>query len=147
MVQPLETIFALAQANIRLGLKLTETWRESGRKLLELSGRGASEVADETRAALTTGLSGKEGVSVNKFNSHLQDLFSEVETVRVAAAAQVEEAVGDWRKNLGNAVSVDPNAAFETLMKPWLVLATPATPWPVPKRADDGSKPAQQGRK
>src|SRR3546814_15459352 len=53
MAQPLVTMLALTQANMRLALKLAETWRESGQKIIEIGGRGASEVAEETRAAIS----------------------------------------------------------------------------------------------
>src|SRR3546814_20912163 len=53
MAQPLVTMLALTQANMRLALKLAETWRASGQKIIEIGGRGASEVADETRAAIS----------------------------------------------------------------------------------------------
>lgn len=53
MAQPLDAMLALAQANMRLALKLAETWRESGQTIIEIGGRGASEVAEETRAAIS----------------------------------------------------------------------------------------------
>src|SRR3546814_17777362 len=54
MAQPIVTMLAQTQANMRLALKLAETWRESGQKSLEIGGRGKSEVTEETRNAITT---------------------------------------------------------------------------------------------
>lgn len=141
MAQPLENVVALAQANIRLGLKLAETWRESGQKLIELGTKGASEISEETRLALANGLSTEKTGSVNSVNGHWQDMLAEVEAVRTTTAQEIEAAVGDWRKSWAEALTIEPTLPVETLFKPWLALAQSVTPAPagekgaVPKKS------------
>ncbi|MFT3966935.1 MAG: hypothetical protein QM690_13740 [Sphingobium sp.] len=131
MAQPLENVVALAQANIRLGLKLAETWRESGQKLIELGTKGASEISEETRLALANGLSTEKAGTVNSVNGHWQDMLAEIEAVRTATAQEIETAVGDWRKSWAEALTVEPTTLpVETLFKPWLALVRPAAPSP-----------------
>lgn len=130
MAQPLENVVALAQANIRLGLKLAETWRESGQKLIELGTKGASEISEETRVALANSLSTENGASVNSVNGHWQDMLAEIEAVRTTTAQEIETAVGDWRKSLAEALTVEPTLPVETLFKPWLALVRTAAPAP-----------------
>src|SRR3546814_1866591 len=81
MAQPLVTMLALTQANMRLALKLAETWRESGQKIIEIGGRGASEVAEETRAAISKRAEG--GTVSLPTTGHLQDYLGELESLRV----------------------------------------------------------------
>ncbi|MDF0543929.1 hypothetical protein PX699_16375 [Sphingobium sp. H39-3-25] len=122
MAQPLDAMLALTQANMRLALKLAETWRESGQTIIEIGGRGASEVAEETRLAISKRA---EGGTVSLPNTgHLQDYLGELESLRVATAEKVEEAVADWRSSLSSTVTSSLNAKgatpFDTLFKPWL---------------------------
>src|SRR3546814_13743093 len=84
MAQPLVTMLALTQANMRLALKLAETWRESGQKIIEIGGRGASEVAEETHAAISKRAEG--GTVSLPTTGHLQDYLGELESLRVATA-------------------------------------------------------------
>lgn len=105
MAQPLENVLALAQANIRLGFKLAETWRESGQKLMELGTRGAAEIGEETRVALANGMPGDKGGSADSVDGHWQDLLAELEAVRAATAQKIETAVGDWRKSWADALT------------------------------------------
>jgi hypothetical protein len=124
MAQPLDTMLALTQANMRLALKLAETWRESGQTIIEIGGRGASEVAEETRAAISKKA---EGGAVSLPNTgHLQDYLGELESLRVATAKKVEEAVADWQNSLSSTVSssLDAKSAtpYDTLFKPWFTL-------------------------
>ncbi|MHA3790591.1 hypothetical protein [Sphingomonas sp. YL-JM2C] len=128
MAQPLENVAALAQANIRLGLKLAETWRESGKKLIALGTKGATEISEETRLALAHGLSPEKGASVNSVNGHWQDMLAEIEAVRATTAQEIEAAAGDWRKSWVDAMSVEPALPVETLFKPWLALVQSAAP-------------------
>src|SRR3546814_8433363 len=55
---------------------------------------------------------------------HLQDYLGELESLRVATAEKVEEAVAEWRNSLSSTVSssLDAKGAtpFDTLFKPWL---------------------------
>lgn|GEM_PF-1810186 len=124
MSQPLDTMLALTQANMRLALKLAETWRESGQTIIEIGGRGASEVAEETRAAISKRAEG--GTVALPNTGHLQDYLGELESLRVATAEKVEEAVADWRNSLSSTVSssLDAKGAtpFDTLFKPWFTL-------------------------
>ncbi|RIA46365.1 hypothetical protein DFR49_0906 [Hephaestia caeni] len=128
MAQPLENVVALAQANIRLGLKLAETWRESGQKLIELGTKGASEISEEARLALANSVSTEKTVSVNSVNGHWQDMLAEIEAVRTTTAQEIETAVGDWRKSWAEALTVEPTLPVETLFKPWLALVGSAAP-------------------
>lgn len=130
MAQPLENVVALAQANIRLGLKLAETWRESGQKLIELGTKGASELSEEARLALANSVSTDKQASVNSVNGHWQDMIGEIEAVRAATAQDIEAAVGDWRKSWAEALTVEPTLPVEALFKPWLALVRSATPTP-----------------
>ncbi|ETI64585.1 hypothetical protein C100_06725 [Sphingobium sp. C100] len=130
MAQPLENVVALAQANIRLGLKVAETWRESGQKLIELGMKGASEIGEEARLALANGLASEKSVSVNSVNGHWQDMLAEIEAVRTATAQEMETAVSDWRKSWTDALTVAPALPVETLFKPWLALVASAAPTP-----------------
>jgi uncharacterized protein (DUF1697 family) len=93
MTQPLENVLALAFANVRLGLKLAETWRESGQNLMELATRGAAEISEETGVALVASMSADKGATVNSVNGHWQDLLAEVEAVRDATAREIETAL------------------------------------------------------
>ncbi|BAV63250.1 hypothetical protein [Sphingobium cloacae] len=122
MAQRLENVVALAQANIRLGLKLAETWRESGQKLIELGTKGASEIGEEARLVLANGLSSEKSASMNSVNGHWQDMLAEIEAVRTATAQDIESAVGDWRKSWAEALTVEPVLPVEGLFKPWLAL-------------------------
>lgn len=128
MAQPLENVVALAQANIRLGLKLAETWRESGQKLIELGAKGATEIGEETRLTLVNGLSPEKKASVNSVNGHWQDMLAEIEAVRTMTAQEIETAVGDWRKSWAEALTVEPVLPVEALFKPWLALVRSAMP-------------------
>lgn len=130
MAQPLENVVALAQANIRLGLNLAETWRESGQKLIELGTKGASELSEEARLALANSVSTDKQASVNSVNGHWQDMIGEIEAVRAATAQDIEAAVGDWRKSWAEALTVEPTLPVEVLFKPWLALVRSATPTP-----------------
>jgi hypothetical protein len=133
MAQPLENVVALAQANIRLGLKLAETWRESGQKLIELGTKGASELSEEVRLTLAAGLSREQGTTVSSVNGHWQDVLAEIEAVRSTTAQEIETAIGDWRKSWVDAVTLEPTLAVEQLFKPWLALVRSATPTTVPE--------------
>lgn len=133
MAQPLENVVALAQANIRLGLKLAETWRESGQKLIELGTKGASELSEEVRLTLAAGLSREQGTTVSSVNGHWQDVLAEIEAVRSTTAQEIETAIGDWRKSWVDAVTLEPTLAVEQLFKPWLALVRSATPTAVPE--------------
>lgn len=128
MAQPLENVVALAHANIRLGLKLAETWRESGQKLIELGTKGASEISEETRLAIANGLSPEKGASVNSVNGHWQDMLAEFEAVRTTTAQEIESAVGDWRKSWAEALMIEPTVPVEALLKPWLALVRSTAP-------------------
>lgn len=128
MAQPLENVVALAQANIRLGLKLAETWRESGQKLIELGTKGASEISEEARLAVANSVSTEKQVSVNSVNGHWQDMLGEIEAVRASTAQNIEAAVGDWRKSWAEALMVKPTVPVETLFKPWLALVRSTAP-------------------
>src|SRR3546814_14761619 len=97
MAQPLVTMLALTQANMRLALKLAETWRESGQKIIEIGGRGASEVAEETRAAISKRAEG--GTVSLPTPGHLQDYLGELESLRVATEEKAEEAVAEGPKS------------------------------------------------
>src|SRR3546814_5837434 len=88
---------------MRLALKLAETWRESGQKIIEIGGRGAYEVAEETRAAISKRAEG--GTVSLPTTGHLQDYLGELESLRVATAEKVEEAVAEWRNSLSSTVS------------------------------------------
>src|SRR3546814_12794172 len=105
---------------MRLALKLAETWRESGQKIIEIGGRGASEVAEETRAAISKRAEG--GTVSLPTTGHLQDYLGELDSLRVATAEKVEEAVAEWRNSLSSTVSssLDAKGAtpFDTLFKP-----------------------------
>jgi hypothetical protein len=138
MPQPLDNVLALAQANLRLGLKLAETWRESGQKLIELSGRGTSEIADEARLALTRGAADKDGTAATSVAGPWQDVIAEAETVRIATAQQIEAAVQDWQRSLSAAMTIDSGASFETFLKPWLAMTKPGT------GPSDKAPPAQE---
>ena len=124
MSQPLDNVLALTQANMRLALKLAETWRESGQKIIEIGGRGASEVAAETRAAISKRVEG--GVVSLPGTGPMQDYLGELETLRVGTAEKVEEAVADWRNSLSSTVSSSLDATgatpFDSLFKPWFTL-------------------------
>src|SRR3546814_9325157 len=88
MAQHLVTMLALTQANMRPALKLAETWRESGQKIIEIGGRGGSEVAEETRAAISKR---DEGGPVSwPPTGHWQDYRGEMEALRVETAGKVE---------------------------------------------------------
>ncbi|SEQ98738.1 hypothetical protein [Sphingobium sp. YR768] len=140
MAQPLENVVALAQANIRLGLKLAETWRESGQKLIELGTKGVAEIGEETRVALASSLSADKGTSVNSVNGHWQDMLAEVEAVRIATAQEMEAAVGDWRKSWAEALTLDANLPAETLFKPWLTMLQSVAPSPAPDKGVTAKK-------
>jgi hypothetical protein len=109
-------MLALTQANMRLALKLAETWRESGQKIIEIGGRGASEVAEETRAAISKRAEG--GTVALPNTGHLQDYLGELESLRVATAEKVEEAVADWRNGLSSTVSssLDAKARHHSIL-------------------------------
>ncbi len=130
MALPLENMLALTQANMGLALKLAETWRESGQKIIEIGGRGASEVAEDTRAAIAKRAKG--GTISLPGTGHLHDYLGEMETLRVATAEKVEEAVTDWRKSLSSTVSssfdVKDGTPLDALFKPWLALLQSAAP-------------------
>lgn len=126
MAQPLENVLALAQANIRLGLKLAETWRESGQRLIELGIKGTSEISEETCLALANGLSPEKKASLNSVNGHWQDTLAEIEAVRTTTAQEIETAVGDWRKSWVEALTAEPTLAVGALFKPWLEMARSA---------------------
>ncbi|WP_278393009.1 hypothetical protein [Sphingobium yanoikuyae] len=128
MAQPLENAAALVQANIRLGLKIAETWRESGQKLIELGTKGATEIGEEARLALANGLSPEKKASVNSVNGHWQDMLGEIEAVRTTTAQEIETAVGDWRKSWAAALTAAPIVPVEALFKPWLAMARSLTP-------------------
>lgn len=128
MAQPIENVVALAQANIRLGLKLAETWSASGQKLIELGTKGATEIGEETRLALANGLSPEKKASENSVNGHWQDMLAEIEAVRTTTAQEIETAVDDWRKSWAEALTVEPTLSVEALFKPWLTLVRSATP-------------------
>jgi len=140
MAQPLENVVALAQANIRLGLKLAETWRESSQKLIELGTKGASEIGEEARIAIANGLSPEKVTAVNSVNGHWQDLLAEIEAVRTNTAQDIETAIGDWRKSWADALTIEPTLPVETLFKPWLALVRSATP----PREPDKEAPAEK---
>lgn len=132
MAKPLENVVALAQANIRLGLKLAETWRESGQKLIELGTKGASEIGEEARIAIANGLSPEKVTAVNSVNGHWQDLLAEIEAVRTNTAQDIKTAVGDWRESWAEAVTAQPTFPVETLFEPWLALVRSAASSPRP---------------
>ncbi|SNT12331.1 hypothetical protein SAMN06295912_14416 [Sphingomonas laterariae] len=145
MAQPLENVVALAQANIRLGLQLAETWRGSGQKLIELGTKGASEIGEETRLTLAKSVSPDKGASVNSVNGHWQDMLAEIETVRTATAQEIEAAVGKWRKSWADALTVEPTLPVEALFKPWLALVRPTAPTPPAKaQAQEKHVPAKK---
>lgn len=133
MAEPFENVVALAQANIRLGLKLAETWRESGQKLIELGTKGASEISEEARLTLAAGLSREQAATVSSVNGHWQDLLAEIEAVRSTTAQEIETAIGDWRKSWADAVTLEPTLPVEQLFKPWLALVRSATPTTAPE--------------
>lgn len=128
MAQPLENAAALVQANIRLGLKIAETWRESGQKLIELGTKGVTEIGEEARLAVANGLSPEKKASVNSVNGHWQDMLGEIEAVRTTTAQEIETAVGDWRKSWAEALTGAPALPVEALFKPWLAMARSLTP-------------------
>jgi hypothetical protein len=140
MSQPLDNMLALTQANMRLALKLAETWRESGQKIIEIGGRGVSEVAEGTRAAIAKRTEG--GTASLPGTGHLQDYLGELESVRVATAERVEEAVADWRKNLSSTVSSGFDAKngspFDVFFKPWLSMLQGSAPAEKPDTTKTG---------
>ncbi|AOH87064.1 hypothetical protein AWL63_23020 (plasmid) [Sphingomonas panacis] len=130
MPQPLDNVLAVAQANMHLSLKLAETWRESGQKLMELGGRGVSEIADEARLALTKVSADKGGMPPASVTGHWQDVIAEAETVRIVTAQQIDAALQDWQESLSAAMSIEPGVSFETFVKPWLAMAKATTDLP-----------------
>jgi hypothetical protein len=65
-------------------------------------------------------------------SGHLHDYLGELETLRVATAEKMEEAVSDWRNSLSSTVSssldVKDGTPFDALFKPWLALLQSAAP-------------------
>ena len=121
MLQPLDTALALAQANVQLGLRLADGWRDTGQKLMDLGGRCVSEAADEARDALTKGAA--DALSLKARHGCWQDFIDETEVLHMRHIGQAEAAVDDWRARVRTALHAEGNLPFETFVNVWLELA------------------------
>ncbi|WP_371424965.1 hypothetical protein [Tardiphaga sp.] len=122
MPQPLESALAVTRANMRLALKLADAWRDSGQKIVDISGRGATEFAAKSKTMPTQ----QAGDPLLVVSRQSQDYLAEVEALRVATLAQIQEAVVDWRKSISETVTEGFEDAgrspFEALLKPWFAM-------------------------
>lgn len=113
MTKPLQTMFDLTQAYLRLGLRIADACRENGYKLMEIAERGALEVKAEAQLALTPPSADRTEVpAFRAIAGHLHDFVAELEAVRMSTRMQIEEAVGEWRNQWAAALGPEPGLPF-----------------------------------
>lgn len=121
MTQPLDTALALAQANVRLGVQLSDGWRDTGQQLADLGRRCVAEAADEARDALGKGPMGT--LQLKARHGCWQDFIDETEVLHLHQVNRVEAAVDAWRDSLSKALHTEGNLPFETFVNVWLEVA------------------------
>ncbi|AHE55816.1 hypothetical protein [Sphingomonas sanxanigenens] len=121
MPQPLDTVLALAQANVRLGLQLADGWRDTGQKLADIGRRCVTEAADEARDAL--GKTAGDALPSKPRTGCWQDIIDETEVLHLFQVNRAEAAVDAWRESVGKALHSEGNLPFETFVNVWLELA------------------------
>jgi len=126
MIQSVQRVLDLTQANLRLCFGIADAWQKNCCKLMEIGRRGTSEVAEEARLALTLSVAdGTRSPAADSIDGHLHDFVAELEALRMATEMQIGDAVGEWRERSIAALGIEPGHPL-----PWPIwsFADPAPP-------------------